>query len=53
MCAAAGAQPIIAMVPEAESDEATAALVACMQTLRGVPIVAEADKPSGCRTDAA
>lgn len=45
---------IIAMVPEAESDEATAALVACMQTeLRGVPIVAEADEPSGCWADAA
>jgi len=45
---------IIAMVPEAEGPAATAALVACMQTeFQGVPIVAEADEPSGCWADAA
>ena len=38
---------ILAMVPEAEAEEATAALKACMATeLYGVPIVAEADEPS-------
>lgn len=45
---------IIAMVPEQDGPAATAALVACMQTeFRGVPIVAEADEPSGCWADAA
>lgn len=45
---------VIAMVPEQDGRAATAALVECMQTeFRGVPIVAEADEPSGCWADAA
>lgn len=45
---------IIAMVPEAEAQEATAALIECMTTeLYGVPIVAEADQPSFAWQDAA
>lgn len=45
---------ILAMVPEAEGDAATAALVECMQTeFRGVPIIAEADTPSQAWADAA
>jgi DNA polymerase I-like protein with 3'-5' exonuclease and polymerase domains len=44
---------IVAMVPEAEAEEATAALVRCMATeLYGVPIVAEADTPAHAWQDA-
>lgn len=44
---------IVAMVPEAEADQATAALVQCMTTeLYGVPIAAEADAPSFVWQDA-
>lgn len=44
---------IVAMVPEAEAEEATAALVACMTTeLYGVPIVAQADTPAFSWQDA-
>lgn len=44
---------IVAMVPEAEAEEATAALVRCMATeLYGVPIVAEADTPAYAWQDA-
>jgi len=45
---------VVAMVPENEADDATAALVGCMQTeLYGVPIVAEASGPSFAWQDAA
>lgn len=38
---------VVAMVPEAQAEDATAALVACMTTeLLGVPILAEAKAPS-------
>lgn len=42
------------MVPEQDGPAVIAALVACMQTeFQGVPIVAEADKPSWAWADAA
>ena len=45
---------VLAMVPEAEAEDATAALVECMQTeLYGIPIVAEASEPSFEWKDAA
>jgi DNA polymerase I-like protein with 3'-5' exonuclease and polymerase domains len=45
---------VIAMVPEADAQAATAALTACMQnTLRGVRIAAEASEPSFAWQDAA
>jgi P4 family phage/plasmid primase-like protien len=45
---------IVAMVPEDEAEEATAALVECMATeLHGVPIVADANTPAFAWQDAA
>jgi hypothetical protein len=45
---------ILAMVPATDAPAATEALLACMRsTLRGVPILAEADEPSHAWMDAA
>ncbi|GLW32258.1 DNA polymerase [Actinoplanes regularis] len=45
---------IVAMVPEADAEEATAALVRCMsRELYGIPIVAEASEPSFAWRDSA